>query len=425
MIASEWRASGTAGRSFKAVAPAVGSVVLVQKILGDPSVANDIKLLGYVAAALFFFMSIMLLLTLRQAVRVRGATQWVWSTLTVAIGIGLNTAQEAVPPFLGIVLANVMIISGAALAACGTFAYRYERMPSLRWLYLGTLLLTAAFAYLGPYRSARILLVAVVTGAICLWHAWTMLAGSKLRPNAAGVMHARFRPPHGIMVLGLLMIAGVFAMRAIDTALIPQTAIPVGGPTRTIFIFYAAGLIGRLLLVIGMVLVLIDELDHELSSLASRDPLTGLLNRRGFLDASGKHSLINCSLLMLDLDHFKAVNDDFGHDQGDRVIALLARCAQTHLPDSTVLARLGGEEFCALLPRTDATVAVASAQRLREAFARETESLGHTRLHTVSIGVACQSPEPAPLSKLMRSADLALYRAKHDGRDRVQMADAA
>ena len=90
----------------------------------------------------------------------------------LAIGVGLNTSQEVVPPFLGIIVANVMIIAGAALGAFGTFAYRYERMPSLRWLYGGVVVLTSAFFYLGPNLAGRILLVAIATGSICVWHAW-------------------------------------------------------------------------------------------------------------------------------------------------------------------------------------------------------------------------------------------------------------
>ena len=288
----------------------------------------------------------------------------------------------------------------------------------------GTSIVLIAFAYLGPHLAARILLVAVATSAICVWHAWTMLAGSKVRPNASGVKHKRFRLPHGIMVLGLLMMATIFGIRALDTLVSMPSAIPLGGPTRTAFIFYAVGLAGRLLLLIGMVLVLIDELDHELRSLASRDSLTGLFNRRGFLDASSAQTLADCSLLMLDLDHFKAVNDDFGHDQGDHVIALLARCAQTVLPANAVLARLGGEEFCALLPQADTMVAMASAEALRQAFQRDTAALGHSRQHTVSIGTATAQPGPTTLSKLMTRADQALYRAKRDGRNRVEMAGA-
>lgn len=385
----------------------------------------DIKLLGYVAAALFFFMAIMLLLTLRQSVRVRGATQWVWSTLTVSIGIGLNTSQEVLPPLLGIVLANVMIISGAALGAFGTFSYRYERMPSLRWLYAGIAMLIVAFVYLGSHLAGRILLVAVTTGTICAWHAWLMLAGSKVRPYAAGVKHKRFRAPHGIMVLGLLMVATVFAIRGLDTLVSMQNPIPLGGPSRTTFAFYAVGLAGRLFLLIGMVLVLIDELGHQLRTLALRDSLTGLFNRRGLKDAASERSLGDCSLLMLDLDHFKAVNDDFGHYQGDHVIALLARCAQANLPASAVLARLGGEEFCALLPQTDIAAAMANAESLRAAFQRDSSALGHSRQHTVSIGVASAQSATTTLSQLMTHADKALYRAKRDGRNRVEMADAA
>jgi len=391
-------------------------------------VSTDIRLLGYVASALFFFMAIMLLLTLRQAVRVRGATYWVWSTVTVAIGIALNTSQEMLPPFLGIVLSNTLIITGAAVGASGTYAYRYEKTPALHWLYVAAALLMSAFVYLGPNLAVRILLVATLIGGTCIWHAWMMLAGSRLRPNSPGVKHKRFRLPHSVMVLGLLIMAGVFGIRAVDTIVAMNAApgaIPLGGPTRTAFAFYAVGLAGRLLLLIGMVLVLIDELDHELRTLALRDSLTGLFNRRGLMDATAALPLAGSSLLMLDLDHFKSVNDDFGHDQGDRVIALLARCAQAHLPANAVLARLGGEEFCALLPNANAATARASAESLREAFHRETAALGHARQHTVSVGVAsAQSEQSAATSlpQLMERADQALYRAKHAGRDRVEVA---
>lgn len=355
---------------------------------------------------------------------VSGATPLIWSTLTVAIGIGLNTSQEIAPPILGIVLVNVMIISGAALGACGTFAFRYQRMPPLRWLYVGIVVLIVTFIYLQSNLAGRILLVAISTGSICIWHAWLMLAGSKLRPNAAGVMHTRFRLPHGVMVLGLLMVATVFGIRTLDTLLSMRRAIPVGGPTRTAFTFYAAGLAGRLILLIGMVLVLIDELSQQLRTLALRDSLTGLFNRRGLKDAASEQSVADCSTPMLDLDHFKAVNDDLGHDRGDHVIALLARCAQANLPTNAVLARLGGEEFCALLPGADITVATANAELLRAAFQRDSSTLGHPRPHTLGIGVAAAQSATTTLSQPMTRADQALYRAKHDGRNRVEMAGA-
>jgi diguanylate cyclase (GGDEF)-like protein len=118
------------------------------------------------------------------------------------------------------------------------------------------------------------------------------------------------------------------------------------------------------------------------------------------------------------------VNDDFGHYQGDHVIALLARCAQANLPTNAVLARLGGEEFCALLPQADINAATANAESLRVAFQRDSSALGHTRQHTVSIGVASAQSAATTLSQLMTRADQALYRAKRDGRNRVEMAGA-
>ena len=390
--------------------------------------SSDIKLLGYVAATLFFFMAIMLLLTMRQAGRVRGATLWLWSTLIAAISIALNTSQEVIPEFFGYVVSGVLLIVGPLMSARGTFEYRYHRTFSVHWIYAVAALATLAFYYFTfgvPSNGVRILMVALPVTAICSWHAWMLLAGSALRPRSVGMKHARFRLPHGIMVLGLLMVAFVFLIRAVDTVQVMSAGpveIPRGGSPRTAFFFYSAGLAGRLFLLMGMVLVLFDELEQELRSLASRDALTGLFNRRGLTAAAGALPMENTSLLMLDLDHFKAVNDDFGHDQGDRVIGLLARCAQANLPANAVLARLGGEEFCALLPQSDQAAALANAETLRKAFNLETAALGHSRQHTVSIGVAGTGQAQSSLRDLMGRADQALYRAKHEGRNRVELA---
>ena len=391
--------------------------------------SSEIKLLGYVAATLFFFMAIMMLLTMRQAGRIRGTPLWLWSTLIAAIAIVLNTSQEFIPDFFGYVVSGVLLIVGPLVSAMGTFEYRYHRRYSIKWIYTAIVLSSLIFSYftlVAPSIGLRILLVAVPICMICSWHAWVMLAGSRVRPRSVGVKHTRFRIPHAIMVLGLLMVALVFLVRALDTLEMMSAGpalIPRGGSPRTAFFFYSIGLLGRLFLLMGMVLVLIDELDHELRSLALRDALTGLFNRRGLTTAAAAIPMENASVLMLDLDHFKAVNDDFGHDEGDRVISLLARCAQTKLPPNAVLARMGGEEFCALLPQSDLSAAHASAETLRRAFYAETAVLGHRREHTVSIGVAAASTRSlTSLRELIAEADQALYRAKRDGRNRVEVA---
>jgi len=388
--------------------------------------ANNVQLLGYVASALFFFMAIMLLLTLRQAGRVRGTAQWLWSTLVLAVGIAINTTQDRLPPVFGLVLSNVLVVLGAAMSARGTYEYRYHRLLPARWGYIGAVVLALAFAYfvyVDANASARILIVAASIIALCSVHVWVMLAGSPLRSRAAGVQHKRFRLPHAIMVMGFLTMITAFAIRACDTLTTMSPVMPAGGPARTALLFYALGTTGRVLVLIGMVLVLIDELDYALRALASRDSLTGLYNRRGFRDATRHLPLAQSSLLMLDLDHFKAVNDDFGHDQGDRVIALLARCAQATLPTNAVIARIGGEEFCALLPNASSAAAHASAELLREAFHRETAAFAHSRQHTVSIGVATADGTEITMQALTERADQALYAAKRDGRDRVAAAE--
>jgi len=393
--------------------------------------ASDIKLLAYVAAGLFFFMAIMLLLTLRQAGRVRGATNWLWSTLLVAIAIALYASQDRIPDLVGIVASHALMVVGSMVNLRGTFEYRYHRAMPATPYYIAAgamIFLIVYFVYVEPNPAARRLVVALSICAVCFWHAWVMLAGSIFRPQVANLKNARFRLAHGIMVLGLLTIATVFLMITVDATRAPsfvRGGNPSEGSRNLILFFHLGGIVGRVLLLIGMVLVLIDELDHALRKLAFRDVLTGLFNRRGFLEAAALHSLANSSLLMVDLDRFKAVNDEFGHDQGDRLIELFARCAQANLPLNSVLARLGGEEFCALLPQSDSAAAAASAETLRAAFERDSVVLGHARQHTVSIGVASAQSETTTLAQLMTIADQALYRAKHDGRNRVAVADAA
>ena len=253
---------------------------------------SGIKLLGYIASALFLFMSIMLLLTMRQSGNMRGARPWLWSTVIAAFGIALNTSQESLPPFLSFVLGNTLIVVGAAVSALGTRDYRLHRpLPwqPLAGLALAISLIIAFHVYIIPSNAIRALVVAVPTALICLWHIGLLLAGSPVWPGARGVVQRRFRLPHAIMALGLLMVAGVFVARGAETAILLArgiTELPPSGAPQTVFLVYSAGLCGRLLLLIGMVVVIFDELNNDLRALASRDTLTGLFNRRGFTEAA-------------------------------------------------------------------------------------------------------------------------------------------
>jgi diguanylate cyclase (GGDEF)-like protein/PAS domain S-box-containing protein len=169
------------------------------------------------------------------------------------------------------------------------------------------------------------------------------------------------------------------------------------------------------------------QLEQQLQSLAITDPLTHCVNRRHFLEQSNleleraRRFQRPLSILMLDLDHFKDVNDTFGHAIGDKVLQEIVLVCQLNIRTIDILARYGGEEFTILLPETDDCAALQAAERIRtiiEATAIATEH--GAVLVTVSIGVANRNGEEAvSLARLLERADQALYASKNAGRNRV------
>jgi two-component system, cell cycle response regulator len=164
---------------------------------------------------------------------------------------------------------------------------------------------------------------------------------------------------------------------------------------------------------------LVDQA-RRLEALIFEDALTGLANRRSILTQLGgavsgarRHGR-PLSVAIVDIDHFKAINDEHGHDEGDRVLIEVAKSLRTHLRAEDQLGRLGGEEFLALLGDTDADPALAAIDKLRVDIAGEV---------TISAGVATWDGEEAA-EVLLRRADEALYEAKRTGRDRVLAAPA-
>ena len=164
----------------------------------------------------------------------------------------------------------------------------------------------------------------------------------------------------------------------------------------------------------------------ELAELATVDGLTGIYNRRHFLKRlEGEWARFRrygrpLSLLMLDIDHFKSVNDRFGHDVGDQVLVFIARACGAGKRSSDTVARLGGEEFALLLPETEIEDAYVVAERLRLSVAERSVPYGNCRVDiTVSIGIAVAHADMKHPSELMKRSDEALYAAKRDGRNQV------
>ena len=155
------------------------------------------------------------------------------------------------------------------------------------------------------------------------------------------------------------------------------------------------------------------------------DELTGLSNRRSFRESLDTELLRaerfgnGLALIFADLDDFKDVNDQFGHQAGDEVLRAFAEVLSGRIRGIDQAARLGGEEFAILLPETDALGAEALAENLRLAIAELAVTVGEVEIHiTASFGVAA-FPESRSADELMTAADLALYSAKRHGKDRV------
>jgi diguanylate cyclase (GGDEF)-like protein/PAS domain S-box-containing protein len=167
----------------------------------------------------------------------------------------------------------------------------------------------------------------------------------------------------------------------------------------------------------------------ELRTLLTTDHLTGALNRGHFFDLAKRH-ILRCeqtgqklSVLMMDIDHFKLINDEYGHAAGDEVLRRLVASCRAQLADEHVLARLGGEEFAVLLPQTSAPEAERIGHVLRLAVAGAIAA-GDNLPSGTTISIGCATVEhPIPgIDDILRMADEALYRAKRAGRNRVCMA---
>jgi diguanylate cyclase (GGDEF)-like protein len=170
------------------------------------------------------------------------------------------------------------------------------------------------------------------------------------------------------------------------------------------------------------------RLFQEVQSLALTDPLTGLQNRRSLFElgrvefARAQRMQRSFCCMMLDMDHFKRINDEYGHLIGDQVLQEFAKRCECSVREMDLVGRYGGEEIMILMPETDRETSMQVAERLRTTIASTPIQVFNKEiLVTVSIGVATQDENTTDLETLIARADQALYIAKHKGRNRVAM----
>ena len=227
-----------------------------------------------------------------------------------------------------------------------------------------------------------------------------------------------------LLVVALLAQMTVTAWRGLLGAFDTSSFATFFAPHPVNVAFALVANVTSVLSVVGVLLAHRDEAARALERLATLDGLTGVLNRRAWLVQASTELAISVrydhplAVLMIDLDHFKQINDSRGHDAGDRALQFVARALQAAVRSGDLVGRYGGEEFCVLMNHADAAAAGAFDRRMRaylaEASARE---LGVTLSY--SAGIAMRLPGDDSLAAMLRRADAMLYTAKAQGRART------
>jgi len=307
---------------------------------------------------------------------------------------------------------------GAMTAVTLGIARRYGRKPSRRWL-LAFLALSVAGNWLGfqlPHDSIlRNLIYQAPYALLQAYAAWIILASRRRQP----------------VDLGLVCLFGLSALQFLSK---PFAAVLLGGSgdsattyIATTYALYSQSLGAMLQVATGLLMLtlLVRDMMVEMTARSETDPLSSVFNRRGFDDRAApamQQTGMPVSLLLADLDAFKAINDAHGHEIGDQVIVAFAALLRDVAPPKAVVGRLGGEEFAVFLPDANLATARLLAEALRSGFAaKSVPGLPPFVRCTASFGVA-ERIAGESLSELRRRADAALYAAKRGGRDRVAVA---
>lgn len=254
---------------------------------------------------------------------------------------------------------------------------------------------------------------------------WTLLAGILFIIYPAYVLGVKLKETPLQKLMGLLYGAVIAAVAGRAAAELPWPMLE-GTPAGLLLSFFEAGMYLLMFLGNAGFMLLSREVTYaELERVATYDELTGILNRRAFvlrarpLIAAAAREAASFSFLLLDVDHFKTVNDTYGHDTGDKVLRDFARKIEGCLSSGDLFGRFGGEEFAVLLHRADEAASSGIAERLR--LSVQNSIIDETVLpYTVSIGViTVHSDERVPLDTLYKLSDTALYMAKQQGRNCV------
>lgn len=351
-----------------------------------------------------------------------GITSWIAANIAQTVAMSCLIFRPEMSETLSIILGNAATAAGYLFALHGINRFTGQP-PQVRTSLALMALIVGGFAVMlavGAPAPLRAALISGVNAAITAMTAWRLLAFALSTEGmrevsfiAAGLhaLHAAFLAARVVLVL---------AAPPLGSHLVPNAL------QNVLFIEYTAA---EVLLSTMFILLTTRRLQTDLNRLAAIDGLTGCYNRRALLElaereiARSERSAADLAVMMIDIDHFKPLNDAHGHAAGDAILSLVVQRARATLRPVDLFGRYGGEEFCVVLPGLGPGDTLSVAERLRTAVSGMPCTVGELSLSvTISIGVAHYGRDGRGMKDLIEAADTALYRAKTAGRNRVVFA---
>ncbi|MBW8371707.1 MAG: diguanylate cyclase [Thiobacillus sp.] len=344
---------------------------------------------------------------------IRGLTEWSLAALVIGLSLPLFIARGVIPDAFSIVLANLMILIGFMMMNQGLRKFS-GATPRISRAVLAAFALTyvslfAWFTYIQPHIGMRIATMSVFTLVVI---ADQLILVLRKLPRTAG---------RHILVLSLAILIGSRVVRLGGLLLGFDLPTGVFDPSIAQLVYIGLPSITIPLGAISLIMLASEKLQRDLEFVSRYDDLTQCLNKKSAMEelqrevARAKRHGNRLSIMIIDLDNFKAINDTHGHLEGDKVLVDFSGKAKTSLRETDRLTRFGGDEFMAVLPDTDIEHASLVANRLHEA-GQEAQPIAWS----VSIGISEWLGTDDSLSALLTRADKALYKAKALGRNQTQ-----
>lgn len=345
--------------------------------------------------------------------------QRLWAIGNVVICLGMATGTlTMLPDIVHGGLSYAFIGFGLALVLRGLRLFCGQDL-SWQWIAGITLLAfvpPAYFAQLAPNQTLRLIITCAYLGGVNLLCAFTLVRGLK------GALRATQWPSvGGFSVLGLSLI-----IRAVYLALSPAKAMAESELETFMGLTLLVACLSQIAVAFGLIMLVSHRYAEKIHRLTLLDGLTGTLNRVG-LERMGQRILMRArqgqrsvAVAMVDADHFKKINDTYGHPTGDQVLIHLATILMAQVRPGDLVVRYGGEEFVLILDGSHEETARRVAERLRSLVEAAHVTVGSADIrYQVSVGLSCTEKSGYTLQKLISDADAALYQAKQEGRNRV------